>query len=212
MSAVKKEKETAVKKEKETAVKKEKETAVKVPMGKPRLMLEYSSKIRENLKKELNKSNINTVPKLQKIVVSMGVGSATQDSQHIVDAANDLAMITGQKAVVIKAKKSISNFKLRENVSIGCKVTLRGPRMYDFLETLICIVFPRVRDFRGISPRKFDGRGNYSVGFDDQLVFPMINPDRVKRTQGMNVAFVTSAESNEDGLALLRAFGMPFIK
>ena len=195
-----------------SAVKKEKEAAVKEPMAKPKMMLEYSSKIRENLKKELNKANINTVPKLQKIVVSMGVGAATQDSQYIVDAANDLAMITGQKAIVIKAKTSISNFKLRENVSIGCKVTLRGPRMYEFLECLICIVFPRVRDFRGISPKKFDGRGNYSVGFDDQLVFPMINPDRVKRTQGMNIAFVTSAESDADGLALLRAFGMPFTK
>jgi large subunit ribosomal protein L5 len=177
---------------------------------KPRLLLLYNDSIRAKLMKELNKKNVHEVPKLTKITISMGVGAATQDNQLVLDAAEELGLIAGQKPVIIRAKRSVSNFKLREGMQIGCKVTLRGERMYEFLERLICIVLPRIRDFRGTSPNAFDGRGNYSLGIDDQLVFPEINPDKAKRTQGMNIAFVTTAETDHDGRELLREFGMPF--
>lgn len=180
------------------------------PTGKPRLMQLYNDSIRTKLMKELDKMNVHQVPKLSKITISMGVGAATQDNQLVQDAADELGLISGQKPVIIRAKRSVSNFKLREGMQIGCKVTLRGERMYEFLERLICIVLPRIRDFRGISPNAFDGRGNYSLGIDDQLVFPEINPDKTKRTQGMNIAFVTTAETDHDGRELLREFGMPF--
>jgi len=179
---------------------------------KPRLRSLYENTILGKLKKELGLRNVHQIPRLTKIVVSMGVGQAIQDSAILQDAANEMALITGQKAVLIKARKSVSNFKLREGMEIGCKVTLRGARMYEFLERLLCIALPRIRDFRGVSPKAFDGRGNFSIGIDDQLIFPELNPDKVKRTQGMNVAFVTTARNDDEGCALLRAFGMPFAK
>ncbi|RLD10769.1 MAG: 50S ribosomal protein L5 [Chlamydiae bacterium] len=178
----------------------------------PRLHQLYLETIIDKLKKELNYNNINQVPKITKIVVSMGVGEAIKDNAILQDAANELSVITGQKPQLIKAKRSVSNFKLREGVQIGCKVTIRGTRMYEFLERLICIALPRIRDFRGVSAKAFDGKGNYSLGIDDQLIFPEVNPDKVKRTQGMNVAIVTTANNDEAGKALLREFGMPFTK
>jgi large subunit ribosomal protein L5 len=176
----------------------------------PRFHKEYVEKIRPMLLTETGKKNVNQVPKLTKIVVSMGVGAAINDNAILRDAAEHLAVITGQKPILTKAGVSISNFKLREGVQIGCKVTLRGERMYDFLERLICVALPGIRDFRGVSSRAFDGRGNYSLGIDEQLVFPEVNPDSVKRTQGMNIALVTTADNDDDGRALLKAFGMPF--
>ena len=178
----------------------------------PRLKKYYSDAIVEKVKKDLNLKNVNQVPKLIKIIVSMGVGDAIKDNAILQDAANELSMITGQKPLQIKAKRSVSNFKLREGMLIGCKVSLRGNRMYEFLERLICVALPRIRDFRGISPGSFDGRGNYSLGIDDQLIFPEVNPDKVKRTQGMNITFVTTAQNDDAGRSLLSEFGMPFIK
>ena len=178
----------------------------------PRFYQMYLETMVDKLKKELNYSNVNQVPRITKIVVSMGVGEAIKDNAILQDAANELASITGQKPLLIKAKRSVSNFKLREGVQIGCKTTLRGNRMYEFLERLICIALPRIRDFRGVSAKAFDGKGNYSVGIDDQLIFPEVNPDKVKRTQGMNIAIVTTAVNDDAGKALLREFGMPFTK
>ena len=180
------------------------------PAEKPRLRVAFIETMRPKLMKDLEKENIHQVPKLSKIIVSMGVGAATQDSKLVQDAADELGQITGQKPIVIRSKRSVSNFKLREGMQVGCKVTLRGNMMFEFLERLICIVLPRVRDFRGVSPNSFDGKGNYSMGIDDQLVFPEINPDKAKRTQGMNIAFVTTADTDHDGRELLREFGMPF--
>lgn len=178
----------------------------------PRLQRLYREEIRPKLLKELGLKNINEVPRLEKIVISMGVGEATKDPAFVQDAANELALISGQKAKIIKARKSVSNFKLRKGMQIACMVTLRGKRMYEFLERLLCVALPRIRDFRGVSSKAFDGRGNYSLGLDDQLIFPELDPDKVKRTQGMNIAFVTTAKSDEAGRALLREFGMPFKK
>jgi len=184
----------------------------KIKKDIPRFYQLYKDTIADKLKKDLNYLNVNQIPKLSKIVVSMGVGEAIKDNAFLQDAANELSLITGQKPLLIKAKKSVSNFKLREGVQIGCKTTLRGIRMYEFLERLICIALPRIRDFRGVSTKAFDGNGNYSLGIDDQLIFPEVNPDKVKRTQGMNVAIVTTADNDEAGRALLREFGMPFTK
>jgi len=178
----------------------------------PRLYKLYRESIIDKIQKEFNYKNVNQVPKINKIVVSMGVGEAIKDNAILQEAANELATITGQKPLLIKAKRSVSNFKLREGMQIGCKVTLRGKRMYEFLERLICIALPRIRDFRGVSNKAFDGKGNYSLGIDDQLIFPEVNPDKVKRTQGMNVAIVTTANDDDSGRALLREFGMPFTK
>jgi len=186
--------------------------AEKKQTDSPRLYKMYKESIIEKLRKDFNYKKINQVPNISKIVVSMGVGEAIKDNAILQDAANELAVITGQKPLLIKAKKSVSNFKLREGMQIGCKVTIRGKRMYEFLERLICIALPRIRDFRGVSPKAFDGKGNYSLGIDDQLIFPEINPDKVKRTQGMNVAIVTTADNDDAGKALLREFGMPFSK
>lgn len=178
----------------------------------PRLQRLYVEDIRPQLMKELGLKNINEAPRLQKIVISMGVSEATKDAAFVQDAANELALISGQKARIIKARTSVSNFKLRKGMQIACMVTLRGARMYEFLERLLCVALPRIRDFRGVSPKAFDGRGNYSLGLNDQLIFPEIDPDKVKRTQGMNIAFVMKAKNDEQGRALLRAFGMPFTK
>jgi large subunit ribosomal protein L5 len=151
-----------------------------------------------------------SLPRLTKIVVSMGVGSAVTEKKHMEEAVAALTVITGQKPSVCKSRHSISNFKLREGLEIGAKVTLRGPRMWEFMDRLIAIVLPRVRDFRGLNPNAFDGRGNYSLGLTEQLVFPEINPDKFTRTQGMNIAFITTTDSNDEGRELLRALGMPF--
>ena len=179
---------------------------------RPRLRALYDEQLQQQLLKELQLVNTHQVPKLEKIVLSMGVGEATRDNAVVQDAANELMQIAGQKPIITRARKSVSNFKVREGMQIGCKVTLRGARMYEFLERLICVALPRIRDFRGVSPKSFDGQGNFSFGLEDQLVFPEIDADKVKRPQGMNIAIITTARTNEHGKALLKAFGMPFAK
>ena len=152
------------------------------------------------------------IPKLDKVVINMGVGEAKENAKILETAANDLGIITGQKAVYTKAKKSVANFKLREGMPIGCKVTLRGDRMYEFVDRLINLALPRVRDFRGVNPNAFDGRGDYALGLKEQLIFPEIEYDKVDKVRGMDVIFVTTAETDEEARELLRAFGMPFAK
>ncbi len=164
------------------------------------------------LLKEFNYASVMQVPKLEKVVVNIGVGDATGNSKLIEESVKELTAITGQKPVVTKAKKSIATFKLREGMSIGCKVTLRGERMYQFLDKLISISLPRVRDFQGVSKTAFDGRGNYTLGVKEQLIFPEINYDNVNRVRGMDIVVVTSAESDKEALALLTHLGMPFKK
>jgi len=175
-----------------------------------RLKEKYDSEIRESVGKKLGCTNIHATPKLEKIVINMGVGSATQDKKDLADANDAMGWIAGQKPVITKARKSVANFRLREGQAIGCKVTLRGDRMYEFMDRLFTLVLPRVRDFRGVSSKSFDGNGNYSLGLNEYLVFPELNPDKFTRTQGMNIVFVTSAQDNEGGRELLRMFGMPF--
>ena len=172
----------------------------------------FDEVIKENLMKELDLKNIMECPTLEKIIVNMGVGEATQNAKLIDAAMNDLGIITGQKPLVRKAKKSEAGFKLRENMPIGAKVTLRKERMYDFLDRLVNVVLPRVRDFEGVPSNSFDGRGNYSLGLRDQLVFPEIEFDKVDKLQGMSITIVSSASTDEEGRALLKAFGMPFKK
>ncbi len=164
------------------------------------------------LLKEFNYASVMQVPKLEKVVVNIGVGDATGNSKLIEESVKELTAITGQKPVVTKAKKSIATFKLREGMSIGCKVTLRGERMYQFLDKLISISLPRVRDFQGVSKTAFDGRGNYTLGVKEQLIFPEINYDNVNRVRGMDIVVVTSAETDKEALALLTHLGMPFKK
>jgi len=176
----------------------------------PRMLDRYRSEIAPQLSKDLGRENPHSVPKLVKVVVNMGVGKAVQDPKILEEVTEHLSMITGQKPVITRSRKSISQFKLREGMQIGACVTLRGHRMYEFLDRLINLVLPRVRDFRGINPKAFDGRGNYSLGLSDQVVFPEIQADKVKNLQGMNIAIVTTAETNEEGRALLTAIGMPF--
>jgi large subunit ribosomal protein L5 len=175
-----------------------------------RLLDKYRAEILPKLAKELGRDNPHALPRLTKIVVSMGVGKAIADSKVLDEAAEYLGVITGQKPVVTRSRKSISQFKLREGMPIGCAVTLRGQRMYEFLDRLITLVLPRVRDFRGLNPKAFDGRGNYSLGLSEQMVFPEVNADKVKTVQGMNIAIVTTARSDDEGRVLLREFGMPF--
>lgn len=174
--------------------------------------VKYNEEIAPALLKELGLSNVNEIPALEKIVVNMGVGEAAQNSKLIEAAAKDLEIITGQKPLIIKAKKSEAGFKLREGQAIGAKVTLRREMMYDFMDRLVSIVLPRVRDFEGVSANAFDGRGNYSIGLEDQLVFPEIEYDKVEKLFGMSITIVSSAKSDEEGRALLKAFGMPFKK
>ena len=164
------------------------------------------------LKEEFGYSNIMQVPKLEKIVLNMGLGEAVQNPKIVEGAAEELTRIAGQKAVVTKAKKSIAGFKLREGMPIGCRVTLRGERMYDFLSKLVNIALPRVRDFRGMSPKWFDGRGNYSLGVKEQIIFPEIDYDKIDKIKGLNITIVTSASTDDEGRALLRLMGMPFKK
>ena len=169
----------------------------------------YKDTLQEKLKEEFGYSNAMQIPKLIKIVVNMGVGEAVNDSKKVNSAQNELALITGQKPVIIKAKKSVATFKLREGMPIGCKVTLRRGRMYEFLDRLINVALPQVRDFRGLSGKSFDGRGNFSMGIQEQIVFPEINYDQVEEMRGMDIALVTSASTDREALALLKGFNMP---
>ena len=176
---------------------------------KPRLFEKYLTEVKPALKEKRGYKNDHQVPRLEKIVVNMGIGAALEKGA-LEDAAKDLSLITGRKAAISKSRHSIANFKLREGQAIGCRVTLRRAAMYEFLDRLVATTLPRIRDFRGISPRSFDGRGNYSLGIADQSVFPEIELEKVKRQQGMDITFVTSAQTNEEALDLLKAIGMPF--
>ncbi len=176
----------------------------------PRLKEMYRTEVVPQLKKELGVSNINEVPRLEKIVVNMGVGAAAADRKQLDSAMSDLRVITGQQPAVTRAKKSIAGFHIRQGMAIGCKVTLRGDRMWEFLDRLLATALPRVRDFRGLSTTSFDGRGNYSLGITEQLIFPEVDYDKIDRTRGMDVTFVTTAEDNDSAFALLSALGFPF--
>lgn len=176
----------------------------------PRLQERYEKQIRSALKEQLGIVNPMAIPRIEKIVVNMGVGEAMQDKKYLEVAIDAMTEITGQKPLTTIARGSIAGFRLREGAAIGCKVTLRGARMYEFLDRLISVVLPRVRDFRGISRTAFDGRGNYSLGLAEQLVFPELNPDKYTRQQGMNITIVTTATKNSDAFTLLEMFGMPF--
>ena len=177
-----------------------------------RLKEKYLNEVIPSLKEKYNYKSIMEVPKLEKIVVNVGCGDATTNSKLLDAAVNDLTMITGQKPVITKAKKSIAGFKVREGQSIGCKVTLRGDAMFNFMDKLISIALPRVRDFRGISPKAFDGRGNYTLGIKEQLIFSEIEYDDVVKVRGMDIVFVTTAKNNEEAFDLLNELGMPFRK
>ena len=172
----------------------------------------YNNEIKKNLKEKFNYSSVMEVPKLNKIVINIGVGDGSHDAKFIEAAAKDLELIAGQKPVITKAKKSIAGFKLREGQEIGVKVTLRGEAMYNFFEKLIKVSLPRVRDFRGVSKKAFDGKGNYTLGIKEQLIFPEINYDEILKLRGMDIVFVTTAKTNEEALDLLKGFGMPFKK
>ena len=177
-----------------------------------RLKETYLNEIVDKMMKKFEYKNVMQVPKLDKIVINMGVGEAKENSKVLDTAISDLETITGQKAVVTRAKKSVANFKLREGQPIGCKVTLRGEKMYEFADRLINLALPRVRDFRGVNPNAFDGRGNYALGIKEQLIFPEIEYDKVDKIRGMDVIFVTTAETDEEARELLAQFGMPFKK
>ncbi|MFN3233750.1 MAG: 50S ribosomal protein L5 [Alphaproteobacteria bacterium] len=178
--------------------------------AKPRLQEQYDSELRAALIEQFELPNGMAAPKLDKIVINMGVGEGSKDSKKITTAVDELTAIAGQKPVITHAKKSIAAFKLREGMPLGCKVTLRGKRMYEFLDRLITIALPRVRDFRGVSPRSFDGRGNYALGIREQIVFPEINYDQVDEIRGMDVIICTTAQEDEQAKALLAGFQMPF--
>jgi large subunit ribosomal protein L5 len=177
-----------------------------------RLMTRYRNEIVPKLKEQLGRDNTLSLPKLQKIVVSMGLGKSVGERKRLEEAVGHLGSITGQKAVITRSRQAVSGFRLREGMEIGCMVTLRGRRMYEFLDRLITLALPRVRDFRGVNPKGFDGNGNFSMGLNESLVFPEVNPDKVTFTQGMNIAVVTSARNNEEGRLLLKELGMPFRK
>ena len=175
-----------------------------------RLQEQYTAEIVPALSKKFGRPNRLSLPKLTKIVINMGVGKALQDKNRIEQAADNLAQIAGQKPQVTKAKVSISQFRLREGQEIGCRVTLRGKRMYEFLDRLIHVALPRIRDFRGVNPKSFDGNGNYTLGVSEQLIFPEVDPDKVTFTQGMDITIVTSTRADDEARELLRLFGMPF--
>ena len=177
-----------------------------------RLKEQYDHEIVEAMTKKFEYKNVMEVPKLVKIVVNMGVGEAKENAKVLEAAVHDLEIITGQKAVTTKAKKSIANFKLREGMPIGCKVTLRGDKMYEFADRLINLALPRVRDFRGVNPNAFDGRGNYALGIKEQLIFPEIEYDKIDKVRGMDIIFVTTAKTDEEARELLRLMGMPYAK
>ncbi len=172
----------------------------------------YSNEIKDAMVKKFGYKNVMQIPKLDKIVIYMGVGEAKENAKVLDTAIKDLETITGQKAVVTRAKKSVANFKLREGMPIGCKVTLRGEKMYEFTDRLVNLALPRVRDFRGVNPDAFDGRGNYALGIKEQLIFPEIEYDKVDKVRGMDIIFVTTAETDEEARELLTLFGMPFKK
>jgi large subunit ribosomal protein L5 len=177
-----------------------------------RLKTKYTSEVVAKLVEAYKYESVMEVPHLEKVVINIGVGDATQNSKLLEDAVRDLTIIAGQKPVITKAKKSIANFKLREGMPIGCKVTLRGERMYQFLDKLVSIALPRVRDFHGVNENAFDGRGNYTLGVKEQLIFPEINFDKVKKVRGMDIVIVTTANTDEEGRTLLQLMGMPFKK
>ncbi len=180
------------------------------PTSKPRLAVHYAEKVRPALIEKFKYRSPMQAPRLQKIVLNMGVGDALQDQKLLDAAATELAQIAGQKPAVRRAKKSIANFKLREGQAIGCMVTLRGARMYEFYDRLVNVAVPRIRDFRGLNPRSFDGRGNYTMGFSEQIIFPEINYDKVAKVRGMDVTIVTTARTDEEGRELLRLMNLPF--
>ena len=177
-----------------------------------RLLEQYRKTIVPSLQEKLSRKNIHSLPRLKKIIVSMGVGRAILDRKILEEVMEHLALITGQKPQITRSRKAVAAFKLREGMEVGCRVTLRGNRMYEFLDRLVTLALPRVRDFRGLNRNAFDGRGNYSFGLNEQLVFPEVNPDKVKNIQGMNITLVTSATNNEEGCLLLRELGLPLQK
>jgi len=176
----------------------------------PRLKEKYLTEILPELKKEFKYKSPMEIPKLSKIVINIGVGEAVQDIKYLDAAVNDLTIIAGQKPIIRRAKKSISNFKLRAGMPIGCKVTLRRDRMYEFLDRLLTFAIPKIRDFRGLPGRSFDGRGNYTIGLKEQIIFPEANIDKIDKIRGMDITFITTAKSDEEAKALFRAFGVPF--
>ena len=180
------------------------------PAPTPRLMERYQKEIVPRLAEQLGRSNRYSLPRLEKIVVSMGVSSSATDKKFMEEAISAMTEITGQRPLRCKARKSVAAFRVREGMDLGCKATLRGRRMYEFLDRLISLALPRVRDFRGLNPDAFDGHGNYSLGLNEQLVFPELNPDKYTRVQGMNIAFVCSSNSNDESRELLKSLGMPF--
>jgi len=186
------------------------EDVKEAPVPPPRLLVRYKAEIVPALAQKVGRDNPHAIPKLMKISLNMGVGKALQDKERMKLSAEQLGLIAGQKAQVMKAKVAVSGFRLREGNEIGCRVTLRGKRMYEFLDRLINVALPRIRDFRGVNPKSFDGNGNYSMGLTEQLVFPEIDPDKVTFTQGMDITFVTSTRNDDEARELLRAFGMPF--
>jgi len=175
----------------------------------PRLMQRYYEQILPALSERLGRTNRLSLPRLEKIVINMGVGAAVGEKKYLEEAVGALALISGQKPIITRARKSVAGFRLREGMAIGCKVTLRRARMYEFLDRLISLALPRVRDFRGLNPDAFDGHGNYTLGLSEQLVFPELNPDKYSRTQGMDITLVTTTESDDEARELLRGFGMP---
>ncbi|MBL4884263.1 MAG: 50S ribosomal protein L5 [Planctomycetaceae bacterium] len=177
-----------------------------------RLLEKYRNEIVTELKADLGRSNAHAVPKMVKIVLNMGLGKAVQDRKRLEEAVKHMAVITGQKPEITRAKKSVAGFKLREGMEIGCRVTLRGKRMYEFLDRLITLALPRVRDFRGFSPKAFDGHGNYTLGLSEQMVFPEVDADNAKYIQGLNITLVTTSDSNDDAKLLMEKFGFPFSK
>ena len=172
----------------------------------------YNAEIIDAMTKKFGYKNVMEVPKLDKIVINMGVGEAKDNAKVLESAVKDMEIITGQKAVLTKAKKSVANFKIREGMAIGCKTTLRGEKMYEFMDRLVNLALPRVRDFRGVNPNGFDGRGNYALGIKEQIIFPEIEYDKIDKTRGMDIIFVTTAKTDEEARELLRLFNMPFAK
>ncbi len=172
----------------------------------------YNNEIVDAMTKKFGYKNVMEVPKIDKIVINMGVGEAKENAKVLENAVKDMETITGQKAILTKAKKSVANFKIREGMSIGCKTTLRGEKMYEFMDRLVNLALPRVRDFRGINPNAFDGRGNYALGIKEQIIFPEIEYDKIDKTRGMDIIFVTTAKTDEEARELLKLFNMPFAK
>lgn len=209
-SKKKKAKEKGAPEKKEGKGQKKEKKAPVGPHPEPRMFTKYKASIVDSLRDRLGARNLSEVPKLSKIVLNMGVGKATQDAKLLEEAVRDMQIIAGQRPVITKAKKAISNFKLRQGQSIGCMVTLRGYRMYEFFDRLVSIALPRVRDFRGLPRKSFDGHGNYSMGIREQIIFHEVDPDKVGRIRGMDITICTSAKTDEKALAFLEEMGMPF--